>query len=114
PDTPGAGTPPPLQEAFCYLVLQSPIKFGSNYGGPSFPARSYARVRSLSLQSADRKERGEREDNMPSRRSYRARICNAIHDSTVILIQLRVLAAELVFTVAAIYGLFHAFILLTR
>jgi hypothetical protein len=49
-----------------------------------------------------------------NRRSWRSNICKAIRDSTVILIQIRGLAAELVFTVAALYGLFHAFILLTR
>jgi hypothetical protein len=49
-----------------------------------------------------------------NRRSRRSKICKAIRDSTMILIQIRGLAAELMFTIAAVYGLFHAFILLTK
>jgi hypothetical protein len=49
-----------------------------------------------------------------NRHSRRSNICKAVGDLTVILIQVRSLAAELVFTVAALYGLFQAFILLIR
>jgi hypothetical protein len=59
-------------------------------------------------------DRRRRERNVLNRRSWRSNTCKAIHDSTVIIIQIRGLAAELVFTVAALYGLLHAFILLTQ
>jgi hypothetical protein len=57
---------------------------------------------------------GRLKNNLPNRFSWRPKTCMAIRDATAILIQLRGLATELVFTVAALYGLFHAFILLTR
>jgi hypothetical protein len=67
------------------------------------------------ITSAPRPGRCNRRENiMANRRSWRSSICRAVHDSTVILVQIRGLAAELVFTVAALYGLFHAFVLLTR
>jgi hypothetical protein len=49
-----------------------------------------------------------------NRNSRKSNICKAVGDLTVILIQVRSLAGELVFTVVALYGLFHAFILFTR
>jgi hypothetical protein len=42
------------------------------------------------------------------------RICKFIRDLTTILAALRVLAGELVFTAAAIYGVYQAFLVLTR
>jgi hypothetical protein len=52
--------------------------------------------------------------NVPRRHRWRSNICKDIHDLTVILIQIRGLVAELVFTLAALYGLLRAFTLLTR
>lgn len=46
--------------------------------------------------------------------SLRSKICKSIRDSVAILVQLRILAAEIVFTVAALYGLYHAYVLLTK
>ena len=51
---------------------------------------------------------------MPNRRSLGPKICKAIQESTVILIQFRILLAELAFTIAALYGLFHAVTLLAQ
>ena len=48
------------------------------------------------------------------RSSLRSKICKSIRDSVAILVQLRILAAEIVFTVAALYGLYHAYVLLTK
>jgi hypothetical protein len=48
------------------------------------------------------------------RRSLRSRICKSIRDAVAVLVQLRILAAEIVFTAAAFYGLYHAFVLLTK
>jgi len=40
--------------------------------------------------------------------------CKFIRNCVTILLELRVLAAELVFTVAAFYGLYHVLRVLTR
>jgi hypothetical protein len=42
------------------------------------------------------------------------KICRFMQDAVAFLAQSRILAAELTFTVAALYGLFHVFTLLTR
>lgn len=47
---------------------------------------------------------------MPTRKQ----VCKFIRDVLAILVELRVLAAELVLTVAAVYGLYHAFCVLIR
>jgi hypothetical protein len=52
--------------------------------------------------------------NVLDSRSWRPTISKTIRDSTAVLIQTRGLIAEFVFTVAALYGLYHALILLTR
>jgi len=49
-----------------------------------------------------------------NRRSRRWKTCRSIQGSIMVLIQFRALVAELVFTVAAIYGLFHVLVLLIR
>lgn len=52
---------------------------------------------------------------MPGRQaSRRSKICKFIRDAEAILIQLRILAAEVVFTLAALYGLYHALVMLTK
>ncbi len=48
------------------------------------------------------------------RSSLRSRICKSIRDAVAVLVQLRTLATEIVFTAAAFYGLYHAYILLTK
>ena len=46
--------------------------------------------------------------------NLRSKICKTIRDVELILVEFRGLLAELVFTLAAIYGLFHVFQLLTQ
>ena len=48
------------------------------------------------------------------RSSLRSKICKSIRDATAILIQLRILAAEIAFTAAALYGLYHVYAVLTK
>ena len=48
------------------------------------------------------------------RSSLRSKICKSIRDAVAVLVQLRILAAEIVFTAAALYGLYHAYVLLTK
>lgn len=51
---------------------------------------------------------------MSNHKTLRSRISQTLRDTTAILIQLRNLVAEIVFTVAAFYGLVHAMSILTR
>ena len=44
----------------------------------------------------------------------RTKICKSIRDAVAVLAALRVLAGELVFTAAAIYGVYQAFRALTK
>ncbi len=44
----------------------------------------------------------------------RMQVCDFIQDIISILVHLRALAGELVFTTAAVYGLYHAFQFLAR
>jgi hypothetical protein len=48
------------------------------------------------------------------RSSLRSKICKSIRDVIAVLVQLRILAGEIVFTAAALYGLYHAYVLLTK
>ncbi len=48
------------------------------------------------------------------RSSLRSKICKSIRDVVAVLIQLRILVAEIAFTAAAFYGLYHAYVLLTK
>jgi hypothetical protein len=53
-------------------------------------------------------------DSPMERNAVRRKICKFIRDTIAVLIQLRILAAELIFTVAAFYGIYHAFVLLVK
>jgi len=44
----------------------------------------------------------------------RSKICKFIRDTIAVLIQLRVLAGELIFTAAAFYGIYRAVVLLAK
>ena len=48
------------------------------------------------------------------RSSLRSKICKCIRDAVAVLAQLRILVAEITFTAAAFYGLYHAYVLLTK
>jgi len=48
------------------------------------------------------------------RSSLRSKICKSIRDAVAVLAQLRTLAAEIIFTAAAFYGLYHVYVLLTK
>jgi hypothetical protein len=48
------------------------------------------------------------------RSSLRSRICKSIRDAIAILVQLRVLATEIVITAATLYALYHLFVVLTK
>jgi hypothetical protein len=47
-------------------------------------------------------------------RAVRNKICKFIRDTLAVLIQLRVLAGKLISTAAAVYGIYHAFVLLAK